>query len=211
MKISEEMLNRLKNNSNEDWKELLDVIRPSIQRSIVKYSSYEIIKDFIDEIDYYIFEYIQNYYKKDHHVEAGILFWMRQKIIDECRRRNKLTYDKGANSRYSDCQNTNGCVASIEIIEDKGSFFPFTLNDSINIFEKIWSGIDSKVKDQIYLRHGIHLELSYLKQVFMMRFRDGIEAKEISKRFNRNHCSVRKELAEMKAIAKKEIKGQMFF
>ena len=190
MKISEEMLNRLRSNSNEDWKELLDAIRPSIQKSIVKYSSYEIIKDFIDEIDYYIFEYIQNYYKKDHHVEAGILFWIRQKVIDECRRRNKLDYSK----------ETDTISKSV-----------LTLDDSINIFEKIWSGIDSKVKDQIYLRHGIHLELSYLKQVFMMRFRDGIEAKEISKRFNRNHCSVRKELAEMKAIAKKEIKGQMFF
>ena len=190
MKISEEMLNRLKNNSNEDWKELLDAIRPSIQRSIVKYSSYEIIKDFIDEIDYYIFEYIQNYYKKDHHVEAGILFWIRQKVIDECRRRNKLDYSK----------ETDTISKSV-----------LTMDDSINIFEKIWSGIDSKVKDQIYLRHGIHLELSYLKQVFMMRFRDGIEAKEISKRFNRNHCSVRKELAEMKAIAKKEIKKGCVF
>ena len=190
MKISEERLSRLRNNSNKDWKELLDTIRPSIQKSIVKYSSYEIIKDFIDEVDYYIFEYIQNYYKKDHHVEAGILFWMKQKVIDECRRRNKLDYSKEADT----------IPKSV-----------FTLDDSINIFEKIWNKINNQVKEQIYLKHGIHLELSYLKQVFMMRFRDGIEAKEISKRFNRNHCSVRKELAEMKLVAKKEVRGQMFF
>lgn len=194
MKISEEMLNRLKNNSNQDWKELLDAIRPSIQKSIVKYSTYEIVKDFIDEVDYYIFEYIQNYYKKDHHVEAGILFWIKQKVIDECRRRNRLDYSKEADT----------IPKSI-----------FTLEDSINIFEKIWDKIKNNIENLNLAESNypwkVGTGLDYLKLVFMLKFRDGMKIKEISNKLNRHPSYIKKEVAEMKAIAKKEIKNQMFF
>lgn len=194
MKISKEMLSRLKNNSNQDWKELLDAIRPSIQKSIVKYSTYEIVKDFIDEVDYYIFEYIQNYYKKDHHVEAGILFWMRQKVIDECRRRNKLNYSKEIDTFPKDV---------------------FTIDDSINIFEKIWDKIKDNIENLNLAESNypwkIDTSLDYLKLVFMMKFQQGLKIKEISEKLNRHPSYIKKEVAEMKAIAKKEIKNQMFF
>ncbi|MFX0185919.1 MAG: hypothetical protein ACFE95_22775 [Candidatus Hodarchaeota archaeon] len=218
MKISEKMLNRLKSNSNEDWKELLNAIRPSIQKSIIGYSTYEIVKDFIDEVDYYIFEYIQNYYKKGHHVEAGILFWIRQKVIDECRRRNRLAYEKKEKKRRHQTQ-SNSCNGehnnSVELIEDKNGNFFFSLDDSINIFEEIWD----KIKDSVE-----HLDLAksnypwktgtsidYLKRVFMMKFKNGLKIREISVKLNRHPSCIKREIAKMKAIAKKEIKNQMFF
>ena len=184
MKISEEMLSRLKNNSNQDWKELLDAIRPSIQKSIIRYSTYEIVKDFIDEVDYYIFEYIQNYYKKDYHVEAGVLFWIRQKIIDEYRRRIKLAYGrkerKQQHQTQSNLRNGEYTNNSIELIEDKNNSFFFSLDDSINIFEKIWEKIQENIESGSFIKWRIGTDIAYLKQVFMMKFRDGMKIKEVS-------------------------------